>query len=75
MGFFFKQHYMEKLPMQSDDLTSAIFLVRGQRVMLDEDLAMVYGVETRVLNQAVKRNSSRFPVDFMFKLLGRNLTV
>ena len=54
--------------MQSDDLTSAIFLVRGQRVMLDEDLAMVYGVETRVLNQAVKRNSSRFPVDFMFKL-------
>lgn len=54
--------------MQSDDLASAIFLVRGQRVMLDADLAMVYGVETRVLNLAVKRNLSRFPEDFMFQL-------
>src|SRR5713226_6147808 len=46
----------------------AILLVRGQRVMLDRDLAALYGVETRVLNQAVRRNIERFPDDFMFKL-------
>ncbi len=46
----------------------AIFLIRGQRVMLDRDLAHLYGVETRVLNQAVKRNVDRFPDDFMFSL-------
>jgi len=45
-----------------------ILLIRGQRVMLDADLAMLYGVPTRVLNQAVRRNSKRFPEDFMFKL-------
>lgn len=42
--------------------------VRGMRVMLDRDLAELYGVETRVLNQAVKRNTDRFPADFMFQL-------
>ena len=46
----------------------AIYLVRGQKVMLDKDLAQLYGVETRVLNQAVRRNAERFPSDFMFKL-------
>jgi len=45
-----------------------IFLLRGQKVMLDKDLARLYGVETKVLNQAVKRNIDRFPVDFMFSL-------
>ena len=45
-----------------------IFSIRGQRVMLDRDLANLYGVETRVLNQAVRRNISRFPADFMFSL-------
>ncbi len=45
-----------------------IFLIRGRRVMLDRDLAELYGVETRVLNQAVKRNLNRFPEDFMFQL-------
>jgi len=43
-----------------------IFLVRGQRVMLDFDLAELYGVETRALKQAVRRNRDRFPGDFMF---------
>jgi hypothetical protein len=47
---------------------SAIRLVRGQKVLLDNDLAQLYGVETRVLNQAVKRNAERFPEDFMFQL-------
>lgn len=45
-----------------------IFLLRGEKVMLDRDLAQLYGVATKVLNQAVKRNIRRFPDDFMFKL-------
>ena len=45
-----------------------IYEVRGMQVMLDRDLAELYGVETKVLNQAVKRNIERFPEDFMFKL-------
>ena len=45
-----------------------IHTIRGQSVLLDSDLAALYGVETKVLNQAVKRNSSRFPEDFMFQL-------
>lgn len=45
-----------------------IFIIRGYRVMLDRDLAELYGVETRVLNQAVRRNIDRFPNDFMFAL-------
>lgn len=49
-------------------IQNLIFEVRGQRVMLDYDLARLYQVETRVLNQAVKRNIRRFPSDFMFQL-------
>ena len=45
-----------------------IFLLRGEKVMLDSDLAELYGVSTKVLNQAVKRNQDRFPKDFMFQL-------
>ena len=51
-----------------DALASRIQLVRGLRVMLDADLAALYGVETKVLVQAVKRNEGRFPSDFMFQL-------
>jgi hypothetical protein len=54
------------VPMERIERT--IILVRGEKVMLDSDLAEIYGVETRVLNQAVKRNASRFPEDFMFQL-------
>ncbi|MDE6143322.1 MAG: ORF6N domain-containing protein, partial [Muribaculaceae bacterium] len=49
-------------------IESLIHVIRGQQVMLDSDLARLYGVETRVLNQAVKRNIERFPKDFMFQL-------
>lgn len=49
-------------------IESAILTVRGQRVLLDRDLAALYGVETRVLNQAVRRNRARFPSDFMHEL-------
>ncbi len=45
-----------------------IFLIRGQKVMIDRDLAFLYGVSTKALNQAVKRNAARFPDDFMFLL-------
>jgi hypothetical protein len=45
-----------------------IYLIREQKVMLDRDLAELYGVETKVLNQSVKRNAGRFPADFMFQL-------
>jgi hypothetical protein len=46
----------------------AIFLIRGQKVILDRDLSELYGVETRTLNQSVRRNLERFPPDFMFEL-------
>ena len=49
-------------------IETRILLLRDQRVMLDADLAAIYGVSTRVLNQAVKRNRDRFPEDFMFRL-------
>ena len=49
-----------------EQIKNCIYEIRGQRVMLDRDLAELYGVETRVLNQAVKRNIERFPEDFMF---------
>ena len=49
-------------------IEQAILLIRGQKVMLDADLAKLYGVSTKVLNQAVKRNQRRFPADFMFRL-------
>lgn len=49
-------------------IENAILIIRGQKVLLDRDLAALYGVETRALNQAVRRNLSRFPADFMFKL-------
>ena len=49
-------------------IQSKIYEVRGQKVMLDFDLAEMYQVETRILNQSVKRNQTRFPEDFMFQL-------
>ena len=57
------------VPIES--VAKKIYLIRGLRVMLDRNLAKLYGVETRVLKQAVKRNISRFPHDFMFELTKR----
>ena len=51
-----------------DAILNKIHIIRGQKVMLDRDLAELYGVETRVLNQSVSRNIIRFPADFMFQL-------
>ena len=51
-----------------ENIENLILNIRGKQVMLDRDLARLYGVETKVLNQAVKRNLERFPEDFMFQL-------
>ena len=52
-------------------IEQSILIIRGEKVMLDTDLAVLYGVSTRALNQAVKRNKVRFPADFMFRLTKR----
>lgn len=54
--------------MEATIIQQKIYEIRGERVMLDFDLAILYAVETKVLNQAVKRNLARFPADFMFQL-------
>lgn len=56
-------------------VTQMIFLIGGRRVMLDEDLAALYEVEVKALNQAVKRNIDRFPEDFMFQLTGEEAAI
>jgi hypothetical protein len=53
-----------------EDITRSILILRGHRVILDRDLAAIYGAATKVLNQAVKRDSERFPEDFRFQLTG-----
>ena len=58
----------EKLIIPDEVVISKIYYIRDQKVMLDSDLAELYEVETRVLNQQVKRNLDRFPEDFMFQL-------
>jgi len=52
----------------AEEIVARILILRGKRVMLGRDLAQLYGVPTKVLNQAVKRNLERFPADFMFQL-------
>ena len=60
---------MEKnLSVSEEFLVQSIFLIRGRKIMLDFDLAILYSIETRSLKQQVKRNQDRFPADFMFQL-------
>ena len=54
--------------ISEENILEKIYVIRGQKVMLDRDLAEMYGVEVKRLNEAVKRNASRFPEDFMFQL-------
>ncbi len=58
----------DKSLIPTERIQALILMVRGHKVLLDRDLAVLYGVETRVLNQAVRRNRERFPSDFMFEL-------
>ena len=61
-------------PLLAENISRRILTVRGHRVMLDADLAELYGVPTSRMNEAVKRNSIRFPVDFMFRLSAEEYT-
>jgi hypothetical protein len=58
----------DPLPVRPELLEQKIVLLRGQRALLDRDLAELYGVETKQLNRAVRRNTERFPSDFLFQL-------
>jgi ORF6N domain len=60
--------------VSANQVENQILFLRGERVILDKDLAILYGVSTRVLNQAVRRNPGRFPVDFMFQLTAEEET-
>ena len=60
--------WMESKPQDTRAIESRILVLRGQRVMLDAELAQLYGVKVKALNQAVRRNADRFPDDFMFQL-------
>jgi len=59
---------MTQIIPKPENLAQLVFMVRGEKVLLDADLAMLYGVETGALNRAVKRNIERFPADFMLQL-------
>ena len=69
-----KRRASSKSTVSQDRITQAILLIRGEKVLLDADLAVLYDVETRVLVQAVKRNNERFPKDFMFQLTKTELS-
>jgi hypothetical protein len=64
---------IKSVAIAEEAIISRIYLIRGKKVMLDRDLAELYDVETRVLNQAVRRNEKRFPEDFMFQLTAKEL--
>ena len=64
----------DKTAINDGSIKELIHYVRGQKVILDADLARVYGVSTKVFNQAVKRNCHRFPKDFMFRLTSAEWT-
>lgn len=59
---------MKNIIVPSEIIENRIFLIRGKKVMFDRDLAKLYGVPTKVLNQSVSRNKEHFPEDFMFRL-------
>ena len=59
--------------LKEENIASLIYFIRGEKVMLDSDLASLYGVETKALKRAVKRNIGRFPEDFMFELTEEEL--
>ena len=58
----------EATALSPQALAARILMVRGQRVLIDSDLAELYGVETKRLNEQIRRNADRFPADFMFQL-------
>ena len=77
--FIFSSNSMPKtgkiINVSNDQIENKIFFIRKKKVMIDRDLARLYGVETRILNQAVRRNLERFPNDFMFQLNKREMEI
>jgi len=67
------QKVAHEIAVSVERIESIIYLIRGQKVMLDSDLAELYGVETKILKRAVRRNRERFPADFMFLLNNQEL--
>lgn len=68
-----KNNHISLLP--DEIIINKIYLIKGQKVMLDEDLAQLYHVETKRLNEQVKRNIERFPEDFMFQVLAEDFEI
>jgi hypothetical protein len=66
---------MESSIIPQQIIESKILFIRGKKVMLDRDLSILYDVETRALNQAVRRNIKRFPEDFMFQLTKEEMEI
>ncbi|MES3005985.1 MAG: ORF6N domain-containing protein [Patescibacteria group bacterium] len=63
-----EENSIAEAPLSTDIIKEKIYIIRGKKIMFDKDLAMLYGVPTKRLNEAVKRNIKRFPDDFMFQL-------
>lgn len=61
--------------LKPENVAQFVFLVRGEKVMLDVDLARLYGVSTKALNQALRRNRARFPQDFVFRLTAKEMAI
>jgi hypothetical protein len=72
--FYFQYDKKDYMASKLAHIQKRIYVIRGKRIMLDSDLAALYEVEVRQLNQAVKRNLQRFPADFMFRLTKEELT-
>ena len=70
-----KPRKLIKSVLAEETIINKIYLIRGRKVMLDKDLAELYGVEVRALNQAVKRNMHRFPKDFIFRLTKKEFEI
>ena len=64
-----------QLTVPDEIISSKIYLIRGKKVIIDQDLAKLYHVETKVLKQAIRRNIERFPEDFMFELSNQEFTI
>ena len=63
-----------KIILREESITQQIYFIRGEKIMLDFDIAQLYNVETRALKQAVKRNIESFPPDFMFVLTSKEVS-
>ena len=73
VGWAISKRAIQKSAIPAETIANRIYFVRGQKVMLDRDLADLYDVQTKVLKQAVRRNINRFPFDFMFELTKEEL--